>query len=89
MCGSKNEHHKDACLKYPFYLLISHASRLNKAYKYYSATFPNQNTYVLINVWLSEGQLTNTIKKKRHVFKGDWTTPSNVNNFSTLDNEHD
>ena len=35
-------------------------------------------------VWLGIREQTS----QRHMFQRDWTTPSNVNNYSTLKDEH-
>jgi hypothetical protein len=39
----------------------------------------------LIGMWVSEHQRTNV---KKHMFKRDWITLSNVNNYSTLNSAH-
>jgi hypothetical protein len=36
-------------------------------------------------MWFGEDQRENIIKT---CLKRDWTTPSNINNYSTLNNEH-
>ena len=36
-------------------------------------------------MWFGEDQRENIIKTQ---LKRDWTTPSNINNYSTLNNEH-
>ena len=40
----------------------------------------------LIGVWFGENQKVNIIKTC--MFKIDWTTSSSINNYSTLDSEH-
>ena len=39
----------------------------------------------VVGMWFGEDQQENLIK---HMFKKDWTTSSNLDNYPTLDSEH-